>query len=162
MFAFSGEIDGITYVVALWNNPSARGLPDNWLELRRMACAPNAPPNTASKFLSYMAKWFRANKPKYQRLISYQDTAVHTGTIYRASGWVPGGIAKARVRDRSKNRVGTTRAYRKNVNGPGPDASEKIRWEFQIWGRRKNSAACLVDDPAPAGVSREHTPEAAP
>jgi len=132
VFAFSAEIDSLTYAVALWNNPSARGLPQDWLELRRMACAPDAPYNTASRFLSFMAKWFRKHHPEYTRLISYQDTAVHTGTIYKAANWKVGGVSKARVRDRTKLRKGTTRAYRKNINGPSPDSSEKIRWELEL------------------------------
>lgn len=132
MYAFSGEIDDITYVVALWNNPSARGLPDDWIELRRLACAPDAPRNTPSAFLGYMARWFRKNRPDIDRLISYQDAAVHHGTIYKAANWHIGAVAKARCRDRSKNRVGTARSYRKNINGPASDASEKIRWEMPL------------------------------
>jgi len=132
MYAFSGEINQTTYVVALWNNTSARGLPNNWLELRRLACAPDAPRNTPSRFLSYMVKWFRLNHPEYKRLISYQDTAVHTGTIYKAAGWQIGGVSKARNRNRKKNRVGTTRAYRKNINGAATDGSEKVRWEIAL------------------------------
>ncbi len=137
MFAFSGEIDDVTYVVALWNNPSARGLPDSWLELRRLACAPDAPRNTPSAFLGFMAKWFRENRPEVERLISYQDTAVHHGTIYKAANWKVGAIAKARVRDRSKNRAGTSRAYRKNINGIDADASEKVRWELPLNTQRR-------------------------
>lgn len=162
MFAFSGEIAGITYVVALWNNPSARGLPSDWLELRRLACAPNAPFNTPSRFLSFMAGWFRANQPQFKRLISYQDVSVHTGTIYRAAGWRVGSIAKARVRDRTKNRRGADRAYRKNTNGVQVDSSEKVRWEFPLWKRRENNAACPEDAPRPSGVSRVKPPEVAP
>ena len=48
--------DGVTYAVALWHNPSARTLPGHWLELRRMACAPDAPHCTASRFLAEMTK----------------------------------------------------------------------------------------------------------
>jgi hypothetical protein len=99
-FAFKAEAGGIIYAVALWHNPSARGLCQSWLELRRMACAPDAPKNTASRFLAWMA---RELKQHTDRLISYQDTAVHSGTIYRAAGWTPAAVSKARVRDRSKS-----------------------------------------------------------
>ena len=128
-FAFHGHIDGVTYVVALWNNPSARTLPGHWLELRRMACAPDAPRNTASAFLGWMARYFAAKHPERERMISYQDEAVHTGTIYKAAGWLAAHRSAPRVRDRSKNRAGTTRKYRQNLNGIEPDASAKIRWE---------------------------------
>ncbi len=121
----SGEI----VAVALWNNPSARMLPGHWLELRRMACSTNAPKMTASRFLGWMARWFKAHHPDRERMLSYQDTAVHEGTIYKAAGWTAAYTSKPRVRDRSKPRVGTERAYRSNLNGVAPDASAKVRWE---------------------------------
>lgn len=127
--AFAAQYHGTAFAVALWHNPSARTLPQDWLELRRMAVAPNAPHCTASFFLSRMEKWIASNRPEIVRLISYQDTAVHKGTIYRAAGWVPAWVSKARVRDRSKARVGTNRLYRTNSNGAAPDGSEKVRWE---------------------------------
>lgn len=128
-FAFA-MVDGLgnIYAVALWNNPSARMLPGNWLELRRMACAPDAPRNTASRFLALMVEWFRANYPEREKCISYQDTAVHAGTIYKAAGWIAEYRSLPRVRDRSKLRAGTTRAYRSSLNGVEPDASAKVRW----------------------------------
>lgn len=128
MYAFAASHGGITYAVALWNNPSARCLPRNWLELRRMACNVTAPANTPSAFLAWMTRYFRT-QAKYDRLISYQDTAVHRGTIYKAAGWTPTLLSKARVRNRTANRVGTNRAYRSNMNGVAVDASAKQRWE---------------------------------
>ena len=132
-FAFCAKTpDQSVVAVALWNNPSARMLPGHWLELRRMACSDHAPRFTASSFLGWMARWFKANHPNRERMISYQDTAVHTGTIYKAAGWTPAYVSKPRVRDRSKPRVGTERAYRSNINGIEPDASAKIRWEKML------------------------------
>jgi hypothetical protein len=130
--AFRGHIADRTYVVALWNSPSARCLPHGWRELRRMACAPDAPRNTASRFLAWMVRWFRQNEPHRERLISYQDTEVHSGTIYRAAGWLPAWVTTERIRDRSGNRVGTKRKYRSNLNGIGPDTVSKIRWEIEL------------------------------
>jgi hypothetical protein len=75
-----------------------------------------------------MARYFAAHCPHRDKLISYQDTAVHEGTIYKAAGWTPEFVSKARVRDRSGDRVGTTRKYRHDMNGQAPAASEKIRW----------------------------------
>ena len=128
MYAFHAAHGDLTYAVALWNNPSARTLPNEWLELRRMACAPDAPKNTPSRFLAWMARYFQKHRPDIERLISYQDTAVHAGTIYKAAGWHVDHEGVARARDRSKNRVGTRRAYRSNINGDSADASQKIRW----------------------------------
>jgi hypothetical protein len=130
--AFSAEYAGRSYAVALWNNPSARNLPEDWLELRRLAASADAPRNTCSFMLARMAEWFRVNRPDVSRLISYQDTAVHHGTIYKAANWQSAWVTKARVRDRSKPRVGTRRDYRSNLNGVDPDASEKVRWELTL------------------------------
>ena len=131
-FAFHAHFDHVTYAVALWHNPSARTLPGHWLELRRMAVAPDAPHCTASRMLGQMTKWFRANHPERERLISYQDTAVHRGTIYLAAGWEPTHTSVARTRNRSIPRAGTGRAYRSNQNGDSVDSTSKVRWEVGI------------------------------
>lgn len=127
-YAFRAHKNDVTYAVALWNNPSARCLPPHWLELRRMACAPDAPKNTASCFLGWMVRFFKKTCPDREKVISYQDLEVHTGTIYKASGWQIEYTSKARVRDRSKPRAGTDRLYRSNKNGTEPDAAPKARW----------------------------------
>lgn len=131
-FAFCAEHHGVTYAVALWNNPSTRSLPAHWLEMRRMACAPDAPANTASRFLSWMVRYFKKNTTHRERCISYQDTSVHSGTIYRAAGWHIAYVGVERQRDRSKVRVGTGRMYRRNINGDGVDKSSKVRWEREL------------------------------
>jgi hypothetical protein len=128
--AFASHLEGTIFAVALWNNPSARGLPQDWLELRRMAVADDAPHCTASHMLGAMRRQIRAYLPEVTRLISYQDQDVHTGTIYRAAGWTPEWVTKPRVRDRSKPRVGTRRAYRSDANGEAPASSAKTRWEI--------------------------------
>lgn len=131
IYAFKMSYGGVTYAVALWNNPSARTLPRDWVELRRMACAPDAPRNTASRFLSEMIRFLKTNS-NYKKAISYQDTAVHFGTIYKAANWKIGFVSAPRVRDRSKNRVNTNRLYRKNINGVEADSSSKVRWEMTL------------------------------
>ena len=131
-YAFRAQHAGVTYAVALWNSPSARCLPSHWLELRRMACALDVPKNTCSAFLSWMVRWFKKNAPDRERLISYQDTAVHQGTIYKAAGWTAEYVSQPRVRDRSGNRAGTSRKYRWNTNGIEADASAKVRWEIPL------------------------------
>jgi len=131
-FAFRAHFQGETLAVALWNNPSARCLPHHWLELRRMACSPAAPKNTPSRFLGWMVRHFRKVCPEREKCISYQDLEVHTGTIYKASGWAVEYVSKARTRDRSKPRVGTSRAYRSNLNGVKIDSAPKARWAIKL------------------------------
>lgn len=131
-FAFAAHKEGVVYGVALWHNPSARGLPSHWLELRRLAVAEDAPHCTASWMLARMRRWFAQACPGRERLISYQDCAVHQGTIYKAAGWKPVYFAKPRARDRSKPRVGTRRDYRSNLNGAEPDGAGKMRWEIAL------------------------------
>ena len=131
-YAFSADIEGVIYAVALWHNPSTRSLPSHWLELRRLACAPDAPKNTCSRFLAWMVRWFADRCPERERCISYQDTAVHSGTIYRAAGWIPAYISVERQRDRTGYRRGTHRRYRTNLNGPEADRAKKVRWEKML------------------------------
>jgi hypothetical protein len=119
------------YGVALWNNTSARTLPDDWLELRRMALPDDAPHCAASWMLGAMRRAIRADFPEVRRLVSYQDTDVHQGTIYRAAGWEPAWFTKPRQRDRSGRRKGTERAYRSDANGCEPSAAGKVRWEIE-------------------------------
>jgi hypothetical protein len=133
MHAFRAHWNGYTYGVALWHNPSARGLPQNWVELRRMAVADDAPHCTASRMLGQMAHWFRTNKPGCNRLISYQDEQVHTGTIYNAAGWTRAYYSKPRERQRGGySRPGTGREYRTGINGMAPDQAGKWRWELEL------------------------------
>lgn len=129
-FAFKAHCQGVTYAVALWHNPSARTLPEHWLELRRMACAPDAPKNTASRMLGEMVKFFEHNYPEREKCISYQDINVHTGTIYKASNWTPEYFSRPRERDRSKPRIGTKRNYRSDINSLKVASAGKIRWAY--------------------------------
>lgn len=127
--AYVAHYQETAFGAALVHNPSARTLPSDWLELRRLAVAPDAPHCTASWMLAAITRDLRGDGP---RLISYQDKDVHTGTIYRAAGWKIGAESKNRVRDRSKPRVGTRRAYRSNLNGVAPNAAGKVRWEIEL------------------------------
>jgi hypothetical protein len=130
MLGFVAEYGGHLYGGALWNNPSARMLPNEWLELRRLALPDYAPPHAASWMLGAMRKWIARNRPEVPRLISYQDMDVHSGTIYRAAGWTPAYVSQPRVRDRTPKRVGTSRAYRSDLNGQAVAAAAKTRWEI--------------------------------
>jgi hypothetical protein len=81
------------------------------MELKRMAISDDAPKNTASRMISYMVRDIRKGFPSVPRLISYQDPAVHSGTIYRASGWQctgarkSGGFASAKSRYREADQA---------------------------------------------------------
>lgn len=141
--AFAGHYEQTCFAVALWHNPSARTLPGDWLELRRLAVAPDAPHCTASRMLGQMTRWIKRNLPEVPMLLSYQDCDVHTGTIYKAAGWYVAHESARRVRDRSKPRVGTRRSYRSNLNGVSTDAAPKIRWQLRL--RDDNRALPTVD-----------------
>jgi len=85
---YTAEYDGIDYAVAIWTDPVARMLNDvPRLELRRLAIAPEAPKNTASRMIRWMRNDVKKRWPELVQLVSYQDMAHHDGTIYRASGW---------------------------------------------------------------------------
>lgn len=96
---FGAEFDGLWYATAIWSNPVARWLPQKrWLELRRLAIAPDAPRNTASRMLRIMALLVHQKRPEVVRLISYQDTKAHSGCIYRAAGWTATNVKSSRKR----------------------------------------------------------------
>ena len=87
---YIAEYDDIAYAVAIWSSPiAANRLKEGKtaLELRRMAICDNAPPNTASRMIGIMRRIIAKDMPHLTLLISYQDTDVHEGTIYKASGW---------------------------------------------------------------------------
>lgn len=120
-FAAEGS-GGVAYAVAIWSNPVARNLPqDTWLELRRLAIAPEAPKNTASRILRVMAAIIRKRRPGVVRLVSYQDTEVHSGTIYRAAGWVATTVNK----DGNWDRPNRSRPAAQST-------SPKQRWEKSL------------------------------
>lgn len=118
---FGAEYDGVYYAVAMWTDPIARKLNGrNWLELRRLAIAPDAPRNTASRMLRVMALLIRRRWPHIVRFISYQDTEVHTGGIYKAAGWTIG----------STHKVSTGWATRPRA--AMQSVAPKVRWELNL------------------------------
>jgi len=119
---FGAEYGGIYYAVAIWDNPTARMLPQyTWLELKRLAVAPDAPKNTCSRMIRIMTLIIKKKMPKITTLISYQDTEIHNGIIYRASGW----IATAY---RTVGEWNCKRRYRP----PAQSYASKIRWQKEI------------------------------
>jgi len=118
---YSAEFDGLFYAVAAWSHPVARMLPNDWLELRRLAIADDAPKNTASRFLGWMARDIRNRFPKVPRLISYQDCDAHSGTIYKASGWAETNVDRGGEWSRPSR-------FRETVQS----GSKKKRWELDL------------------------------
>ena len=109
--------------VAIWSSPVAQNRfadGKKMLELRRLALSDRCPKNSASRVISIMVKLIRRKFPDVVRLISYQDTAVHKGTIYKASNWKPA-AETAFVSWTTK-----TRARRKDQA-----TGKKVRWEYQ-------------------------------
>ena len=87
---FGARFDGDLHAIAIWSSPvAANRLKDgqNALELRRFAIANTAPKQTASRMLAIMTRIIKKEIPSITRLVSYQDTEVHSGTIYKAAGW---------------------------------------------------------------------------
>ena len=115
--------------VGIWSSPVAQNRMKNGkeiLELRRLAIANSAPPNTATQAIGYMQKEIKRTMPDIKKLISYQDTEVHTGTIYKASNWVIGSetpLMDWTTKGRKRNELQST--------------ASKIRWEYDIESRRK-------------------------
>lgn len=131
--ALCAEFDGVFYAAAIWSPPVARMLNNTGrYELRRFAIAPDAPQNTASRMLRIMRVLIERKMPEVCTLISYQDTEVHTGAIYRAAGWRPV-VASAGGEWVRKNRT----------SGVAQSAAPKVRWELQIRDADNESAQCF-------------------
>jgi hypothetical protein len=121
---YGAKFDGNYFAVAIWSSPIARLLTngENILELRRMAINENCPKNTASKMISFMVRDIKKRFPNIVKLISYQDTSVHSGTIYKASNW-------SCVNTMSKNVDWST--SRDDRSAP-QSLGIKVRWELEI------------------------------
>lgn len=119
---FQASDEDVTYAVALWSSPIAANRlknGDKMLELRRMAIAPFAPKNTATAMLKQMRRWIFTNFEEIEKLISYQDTEAHHGTIYKADNWKPAAeshLTNWQVESRKRAAAQST--------------AVKIRWEY--------------------------------
>jgi len=120
---FGAHYGNLWYAIAIWSSPVAANRlknGQNILELRRMAISPESPKNTASRMISIMVKEIRKRMPEIIKLISYQDTAVHCGTIYKASGW----------EEKQKTRGTDWNITRKRDESQ--TTADKVRWELLI------------------------------
>jgi hypothetical protein len=121
---FAAQFDGVIYAVAIWSSPIAANRLNNGdvsLELRRMAISHLAPANTASRMISIMRKMIAKEMPHIEVLLSYQDTSVHEGTIYKASGW------KAVAQNN-----GLSWSNKSRVRNKEQSLYSKVRWEYRI------------------------------
>jgi hypothetical protein len=115
-------IDELCYGIAIWSSPVSASLDfKSILELRRMALSPNCPKNTATWFLSKCIKQIKIRFPQIIKLISYQDTLVHKGTIYSAGNW--------KANYKTKFSPWTTKRRKRNIEQAPTD---KVRWEYEL------------------------------
>lgn len=120
-FAYCAQYQNVVYAVALWGNPVARMLNGRGMvELRRMAISENAPKNTATRMIGWMLRDIKKTG-RYTKAIIYQDTEVHTGTIYKASGWKIGIVSPG-------GEWCSPSRFRENMQSTAP----KIRWEYDF------------------------------
>ena len=120
---------GVCFAIAIWGMPISPALPHHsWLELKRMAIAPDAPKNTASRMLRVMVLLIKKKFPEVTTLIPYQDTDVHLGTIYKASGWHISAKHKGGLN--VNYNMGRNVVMKDNLNKTG--MSPKIRWQKEI------------------------------
>lgn len=121
---FAAEYANHYYASAIWTRPIAANRMtdgDLLIELRRMAINNNSPKNTASRFLAWMTRQIRKAQPDVIRLVSYQDTEHHAGTIYKAAGW--------KAKTISNNSDWTTH---KRAGAAAQSSAPKVRWELDL------------------------------
>lgn len=111
--------------VGIWSSPVAANRfkdGDKLLELRRLALSDVCPRNTASFVIATMIKDIKERFPELIRLISYQDTEAHLGTIYKASNWTQA--------PQQTPLLDWTTSKRKRT--PLQSTAAKIRWEYEL------------------------------
>ena len=69
-----------------------------------------------------MRRWIKKEMPSIACLISYQDTEVHSGTIYKASGWSSVETSKP----------GLSWSLNGRVRSLEQSTASKIRWEYAL------------------------------
>jgi hypothetical protein len=122
--AYAAECNGRHFAIAIWSQPIIASLCDGTtIELRRLAIDNEAPKNTASRMLAIMRRLLKIKFHSLRRLISYLAIDVHSGTIYKAAGWVPVGKV---VAARPQRFYGSPQ----RATGPLQTKSRKQRWEY--------------------------------
>lgn len=140
---YVAEFDDVAYACAIWSSPVAANRlfeGATSLELRRLAIADDAPPNTASRMIGVMRRMIAREMPHITLLVSYQDESVHAGTIYKASGWSPV--------SRSKGVSWTNKLRKRNKE---QSLACKVRWVYRL---RKATPTGVSDDQNRISVER--------
>ena len=118
---FGAMYEANWFAVGIWSSPVNRAFNiDTTLELRRLAICEEAPKNTASRIIRVMIYLIQKNLPMIKRLISYQDTEVHSGTIYKAAGWKAASFVPYHPWNKTRKRKADQ------------SKADKIRWEYNI------------------------------
>ncbi|NQS88384.1 hypothetical protein HQ584_01130 [Patescibacteria group bacterium] len=97
--------------VGIWSSPVAQNRMKDGkkiLELRRLALSDVCPKNTATYTIAKMIKSIKVKFPEIIKLVSYQDTEVHLGTIYKASNWIKAGetaFSDWSTKDRKRRKI---------------------------------------------------------
>ena len=121
---YVASYNNVYYATAIWSSPVAQNRllnGDTILELRRLAISDDAPKNTASRMIRIMKNNIVKKYPDITKLISYQDTEVHAGIIYKASGWKSTTTSPG-ISWSTNNRTRNTEQTK----------APKIRWEYII------------------------------
>ena len=121
---FAAYHQAIAVAVAIWSSPIAANRMNEGksaLELRRMAISDKCPKNTASYMIAKMRKTIECKMPHLTLLVSYQDTDVHSGTIYKASGWIAATTAKGQSWTNETRNRNTEQSL-----------APKTRWEYRL------------------------------
>lgn len=126
---YAAVYDHAIYGVAIWTRPMAANRMnhpvDHLAELRRLAIPSYAPRFTATRMLGQMRRHLQQTLPDLCRLLSYQATDVHSGTIYKAANWRPDAISPGT--DWTVHSIPGSRGT-SNVQ----NASPKVRWSLQL------------------------------
>lgn len=123
---FGAKVKGTEEYVAvgIWSSPVAQNrfkFGKQMLELRRMAISEVCPKNTATHMLRFMRQWIRLNFQDVAMLVSYQDTEVHQGTIYKADNWVSASLSE-----------GLSWTTAKRTRSKEQSLAPKVRWEYKL------------------------------
>ena len=120
---YGAEYQDHCFAVAIWTSPVARKLAEQgtFLELRRLAIAPDAPKFSATWMLGKMVKNIKFKFPEVTKLVSYQDTEVHTGTIYAAANWKKDHISK-----------GAEWSVPSRKRPKSQSTADKVRWVYDL------------------------------
>ena len=126
IFKYKGALFG----TAIWSSPVAQNRMKNGktiLELRRLALSDACPKNTATRVIAEMIKKIKIKFPEIQKLISYQEKDVHSGTIYKAANW--------KMASQVPLMLWNTKTRKRNAL---QSFSEKIRWEYNLCKKERS------------------------